>query len=112
MKWIGLLFVMLILSGCVERSLQIDSEPRGALVLLDEVKAGVTPLTIPFSHYGVREIRLEKRGFQKMTAIREVEQPWYQDHVISFFFDVLWPFKIEDKHRFSFKLNPVRYKIR
>jgi len=99
--------LLFTLTSCVQRSIQIDSMPRVALVVLDEVKMGYTPLTIPFSHYGVREIRLEKPGFAKLNVVKNIKKPWYETPILAFFVDVLWPFVIEDVHPFQFTLESL-----
>ena len=94
MKMFSLLIMMtsmLMLTGCVDRSLEFDSKPRSALVMLDGVKLGYTPLTLPFSHYGTRKIQFEKKGYVKKVVIKEIEKPWYQYYIIEFFADVIWP---------------------
>lgn len=45
--------------GCVERTITITSEPSGALVHLNDEEVGRTPLTVPFTFYGVYDVRLE-----------------------------------------------------
>lgn len=50
---------MLASVGCVERTITITSEPSGALVHLNDEEVGRTPLTVPFTFYGVYDVRLE-----------------------------------------------------
>lgn len=107
MKKLFLIPFFFLLTACVERSIQVDSTPRGAMVVLDEVKMGYTPITIPFSHYGVRKIRVEKPGYVKKTLIADIQKPWYENPGIDFFADVLWPFVIEDNHFFKLDLKPL-----
>jgi len=108
MNNIFLLAIVLLMTSCVERSIQVESDPPGAMVILDEVKSGFTPITIPFSHYGVRKIRIEKLGYQKKTLIEDIERPWYETTGISIFADVFWPFTIEDVHAYKVKLEPLK----
>src|SRR5687767_13323668 len=55
-----LLFVLmpLILAGCVERLLEIRSDPPGAEVYIDGERKGMTPYTEKYIWYGVREVTL------------------------------------------------------
>jgi hypothetical protein len=48
------------LLGCVERTISITSEPRGALVYLNDEEVGRTPVSVPFTYYGVYDVRLER----------------------------------------------------
>ena len=43
---------LLILSGCVDRTISITSTPSGALVYLNDEEVGRTPLVTPFTFYG------------------------------------------------------------
>lgn len=62
-------------AGCVERVISITSEPSGSLVHLNDEEVGRTPLTVPFTFYGVYDVRLshEKRWLpidQAAAALR------------------------------------------
>ncbi|MCP4263659.1 MAG: PEGA domain-containing protein, partial [Planctomycetes bacterium] len=46
------LSVSLLLSGCVERKLTINTEPQGALVILNDEEIGTSPVTVSFEWYG------------------------------------------------------------
>lgn len=50
-------------SGCVERTLRIDSEPAGAVVVLNHREVGVTPCEVEFAHYGTFDVELRKEGY-------------------------------------------------
>src|SRR5262245_32199714 len=43
-------------SGCVTRTLRVETDPPGARVWIDGVEAGPSPVEVPFTHYGAREI--------------------------------------------------------
>jgi hypothetical protein len=48
----------LLTLGCVERKITINSDPSGALVYLNDVEIGRTPVTVPFQWYGDYDVRL------------------------------------------------------
>lgn len=54
-----LLLLTVGLSGCIERTITITSEPSGSLVHLNDEPVGRTPLTVPFTFYGTYDVRLE-----------------------------------------------------
>lgn len=73
------LFAMLTLSlGCVERRLMITSEPSGALIYLNDQEVGRTPLDVPFTWYGVYDVRLEREGYVTLQTQREAQRPWWE----------------------------------
>jgi hypothetical protein len=57
-----LLIALVCLGGCIRRSITITSQPAGALVWLNDEEIGRTPVTVPFTYYGVYDVRLEHEG--------------------------------------------------
>lgn len=69
---------LLILSGCVDRTISITSTPSGALVYLNDEEVGRTPLVTPFTFYGVYDVRLEKDGYEPMWTSERAAPPWWE----------------------------------
>lgn len=66
------------LTGCIQRTLSIESSPPGALVYLNDQEVGRTPVTVPFTFYGKYDVRLEKEGFQTLTTLQKADAPWWE----------------------------------
>lgn len=64
--------------GCVQRTITITSEPSGALVHLNDEEVGRTPLTVPFTFYGVYDVRLEREGYQPLWTQHRAKAPWWE----------------------------------
>lgn len=101
-------------AGCVRRTLCIRSQPEGAPVWVDETYVGDTPVDVAFTHYGSRRIRvgpvMDEAGmtlYRSTEGIYPVRPPWYQRFPLDFFFEVLWPERIEDVRQFNFRLDPA-----
>lgn len=112
-SWAGLIRRMLILwgvivlvPGCVHRRLTITSNPPGARVLLDGEEIGETPTAVDFTHYGTRELVLQKDGYETLKTLQTVPPPWYQVLPFEFFADNLLPFQLTNRHEFNFQLHP------
>ncbi|MEM1213284.1 MAG: PEGA domain-containing protein [Planctomycetota bacterium] len=74
------ILVMLLLvggAGCVERTIEITSEPSGALVYLNDEEVGRTPVRVPFTFYGVYDVRLEREGYEPKWTTGEAAAPWW-----------------------------------
>ena len=84
----------------------IRSNPPGALVYIDNQEVGVTPMSVPFTYYGTREIRLEKDGFETLTVSENIKAPWYEKPGAEFISENLWPAEIKDEREFAFQLQP------
>lgn len=105
--WLALL-LLTAGTGCVSRRLMVQSNPPGALVLLEGKEVGYTPTAIDFTYYGTREITLIKDGYETLTVLQKVPTPWYQIPGVDFFSDNLLPYRVADRHSFSYSMNPLR----
>lgn len=63
------------LSACATRTIEITSEPPGAIVWLNDVEVGRTPLEADFKHYGDYDVRLHLEGYQPLVTHREANAP-------------------------------------
>lgn len=99
------LLVLLSFTGCVQRRLQIRSQPEGALVSVDRQPVGNTPLSVPFTYYGTREIQLEKDGFKTIRVEENIKPPWYERFPVSFFSNHFAGREIRDERLFDFQMQ-------
>jgi hypothetical protein len=98
--------ISLLVSGCVERKLTINTQPQGALVVLNDEEIGTSPVTVEFNWYGDYKVRLSKPGYETLNTHRELERPMH-DHIgIDFIAEAIWPGRIEDHYEWSFQLEP------
>ena len=95
-----------LLPGCVHRRLTVNSNPPGARVLLDGQEIGETPTSIDFTHYGTREVVLQKDGYDTLKTMQTVPPPWYQVPPLDFISDNLLPYQLTNRHEFSYQLQP------
>ena len=100
--------MILVLPGCVQRRLLIRSQPEGALVSVDRQAVGLTPVSVPYTYYGTREIQLEKDGFKTIRVDQNFRPPWYGRFPISFFSENLALREIRDRRLLDFALEPKR----
>jgi hypothetical protein len=100
------LIVSLSLSGCVERRLTINTEPQGAIVVLNDEEIGTSPVTTSFEWYGDYNVRISKEGFETLKTHRELKRPWYDYFPFDFFAQIVNPKRIVDSYQWSFTLAP------
>lgn len=67
-----------LLGGCVQRRIVITTEPTDALVYLNDVEVGRTPLEVDFTYYGVYDLRIRKQGYEPLVTSREAKAPFYE----------------------------------
>jgi len=96
---------IVIFAGCVERQLTINTQPQGALVVLNDEEIGASPVTVPFNWYGDYDVRISKEGFQTLKTHRKLKAPWH-DHFPFDFFAMLNPKRTVDSYEWTFDLAP------
>ena len=95
-----------LLSGCVERKLTINTEPQGAIVVLNDEEIGTSPVTVSFNWYGDYNVRVSKEGFETLKTHRKLKGPWYDKFPFDFFAQLIYPGKIVDSYEWTFELAP------
>jgi hypothetical protein len=106
------IIVILSLSGCVERKLTINTEPQGALVVLNDEEIGESPVTVSFEWYGDYDVRISKEGFETLKTHRELKGPWYDAFPFDFFAQLISPKRIVDSYEWTFELSPQKQPTR
>lgn len=101
------LIAAIILSGCVERKLTINTQPQGALVVLNDEEIGASPVTVSFEWYGDYDVRISKEGYETLKTHRNLKAPWYDNFPFDFF---AWlnPERIVDEYEWAFELSPKK----
>lgn len=95
------------LTGCVERTVSITTEPQGATVFLNDEEVGHSPIKVPFTWYGDYEIIVRKPGYKTLQTNHKIKAPWYQTPVIDIFAECLVPFTIYDERTLpTYTLDP------
>ena len=95
----------LLLTGCVERQLTINTDPQGALVFLNDEEIGISPVTVSFEWYGDYNVRISKKGYETLNTHRELEGPWYDRFPFDFFAQLIVPNRIVDSYEWTFTLE-------
>jgi len=99
------LIASLLLSGCVERKLTINTEPQGALVILNDEEIGTSPVTVSFEWYGDYWIRISKEGYESLNTHRPLKRPLHDMPPFDFFAQIINPNRIIDSYEWTFPLE-------
>ena len=102
---IVILTVGVLLGGCVERRLTVNTVPQGALVTLNDEQVGTSPVTVSFNWYGDYNVRISKEGFETLKTHRNLKGPWYDKFPFDFFAQVVNPKRILDSYEWTFELE-------
>ena len=101
----------LALAGC-STDTRITSEPPGALVYINQVPRGTTPLRVELEWWNWTppyQIRLEKAGFKTIDA--PMEKHIYTGHMVCdifFCFPLLWVNTNGPPESMNFALPPIQ----
>ena len=99
-----LLFMTLCLcGGCMQRTLTVNSNPPGAMVYLNGLEIGRTPVTRDMLWYGTYDVELRKEGYDSIKTTAQVWAPWWQWVPFDLFTDML---PIADRHVLRYTLHP------
>ena len=93
-----------LLGGCVERRLTINTKPQEALVVLNDEEIGQSPVTVPFNWYGDYNVRISKEGYETLKTHRILKSPWHDKFPWDFFAQIVSPKKIRDSYEWTFDL--------
>jgi len=100
--------LVVVVSGCVRRTLKITTEPPNARVFLNDQEVGRSDVTTDFVWYGDYGVTIRKEGYETLHTNWTVKAPWYQWVPFDFFSEVLWPGQLHDQHARHFVLEPAK----
>jgi hypothetical protein len=102
-----ILFVATCLQGgCLERRLLITSEPAGALVSVNDVEVGRTPVEADFTFYGDYDVVLTKDGFEPLRERKTARAPVWEYPPFDLVASAV-PATIEKEVKWHFVLQPA-----
>ena len=84
----------------------LSDDPAGALVTVNDVEQGRSPVTFPFTWYGDYRVLIESPEYQTLETHRRADAPIYQWPGLDFISEVLLPIKFHDHHDWHFTLAP------
>ena len=101
------MFAGLLCAGCakVQRTLSINSDPPGAVLIMNDQEVGRTPVTRDFIWYGWYDVILRKEGYKTLKTRAKIIAPAWQWPPIDLLADFS-PARLKDRHQLSFKLEP------
>jgi len=92
------------LAGCAQKVIEITTEPSGALVTLNDVPVGRTPLQTEFTYYGDYDIQVRKDGYEPIRTKATASTPLYERAPLDL---ATAPIPYETVIKWHFKLEPT-----
>ncbi|HEV8605644.1 MAG TPA: PEGA domain-containing protein [Tepidisphaeraceae bacterium] len=70
-----ILLLLALTNGCAQRTVDITSQPSGALVYLNGEEVGRTPMRYDFMWYSDYDVVLRKDGYQTLKTHHKIDPP-------------------------------------
>ncbi|WP_437188170.1 PEGA domain-containing protein [Planctomicrobium sp. SH668] len=80
--------------------------PSGALVEVDGKRLGTSPVSTDFTYYGTHEFTISAPGYETLTVQQKVTPPLHQRIPLDFISNHFLPFRVTDRHDFTYQLQP------
>lgn len=93
-------------TGCMQRRVEITSQPAGALVTVNDVELGVTPLSADFTYYGVYDVLVTKPGYEPLRVKARARAPIYEYPPLDMAANAM-PWGVETVVKWAFELTPT-----
>lgn len=98
--------MLVLASGCAsERRIFITSEPSGAIVILNDVEIGRTPVDVDFTWFGVYDVRLRKEGYEPLITSAKASAPPHEWPGFDLLAEAL-PVRFKTHVQWHFELSP------
>jgi len=66
------------LVGCQQRTLRVTSDPPGAMLHLNDVEVGRTPVEVGFTWFGTYAVKLRLEGYETLETAAEAKAPLHE----------------------------------
>jgi hypothetical protein len=103
---IAILVAAVAMGGCLERDITITSEPPGAIVDLNDVEIGRTPVTVPYKWHGDYDVLLRLDGYKTLRTHADINVP-PQEVVPLDLFSELAPWTYSDHRYLDYRLEEL-----
>lgn len=103
---VGVLALACSAGGCLKRTISVTTEPSGALIWINDVEVGRTPLETDFTFYGDYDVRIRREGYEPILTHMKAKPPLYEQPVVDLAADAL-PVQFHNVVRWHWVLTPV-----
>src|SRR6185369_14341466 len=92
--------------GCLKRTISVTTEPPGALVWINDVEVGRTPLETDFTYYGDYDVRVRREGYEPIVTHAKANTPIQEMPGIDLMAEAA-PVRFHNVVRWHWDLTPV-----
>lgn len=99
------LAALLTAGGCIRSKVKVTSEPSGAIITMNGVNLGTTPVEYPFTWYWYYDFEAEKEGYETAELRRRFRTPIYLIPGLDLIMELI-PINIYDTKKVHLELTP------
>lgn len=92
--------------GCLKRTISVTTEPPGALVWINDVEVGRTPLETDFTFYGDYDVRIRREGYEPIITHAKARTPIQEQPGIDLLAEAA-PARFSNVVRWHWDLTPI-----
>ncbi|GEM_PF-5386701 len=107
-SFIAIVFASFIFTGCLTKTLTITSTPSGALVSINDIEIGSTPVTTKWHGGGAYRFELKLKDYNTLTKVVNINPKWYGYPVIDMGADFMTTKKITDHKTLHFDMQKMQ----
>ena len=93
-------------TGCLKRTISVTTEPPGALVWINDVEVGRTPLETDFTFYGTYDVRVRREGYEPIITSAKADTPIQEQPGIDLLAEAA-PVRFHNVVRWHWVLTPL-----
>lgn len=105
MLLLPMLAALLVVGGCVRSKVRVTSEPSGAIITMNGVNLGTTPVEYPFTWYWYYDFAAEMEGYETASLRRRFHSPIYLMPGLDLIMELI-PINIHDTKKVHLELTP------
>lgn len=103
---LALLACAITSGGCLKRTISVTTEPPGALVWINDVEVGRTPLETDFTFYGTYDVRVRREGYEPIITSAKANTPIQEQPGIDLLAEAA-PVRFSNVVRWHWVLTPL-----
>jgi len=105
-RFVCVLVLLCMVEGCYTTMVRVTTNPAGSAVYYDSQPKGETPAEFAVDWYGKHKVTLDHPRYGRREEWVKLKAPAYLWFPFDLFVALL-PFKVTDRHEFSYDLTQV-----
>ena len=97
-----------LLSGCLSKTMTVSSTPPGAILSINDVEMGPTPITTDWHGGGSYRFSLKLKDHSPLAETVKIKYRWYSAPIIDMGPDFMTTRQVKDHKELHFEMPPLK----